>query len=133
MADLEEKLNETVTQLTDTKDSTEEYDPQDIEKNKIMAILAYLGFLVIIPLFCAGESRFARFHVNQGLVLLITDIILGMIFALVGWLPLIGWLIKIVRWLASVIFFVFMVIGILNAYRGKAKDLPFIGGIRLLR
>ena len=133
MAELEDKLNETVTQLTDTKDSTDEFDPQDIEKNKIMAILAYLGFLVIIPLLCAGESRFARFHVNQGLVLLITDIILGTIFALVGWLPLIGWLVKIVRWLASVIFFLFMVIGILNAYHGKAKDLPFIGWIRLLR
>lgn len=41
-------------------------DPQDVQANKVMAILAYFGLLVFVPLFAAKESRFARFHTNQG-------------------------------------------------------------------
>lgn len=44
MADLNEKLEE----LNNTKDTTAEYDPADIEANKVMGILAYLSWLVIV-------------------------------------------------------------------------------------
>ena len=37
---------------------------KDIEKNKIMAVLAYIIFL--IPLLAAKDSPFAKFHTNQG-------------------------------------------------------------------
>jgi len=40
-----------------------------------MAILAYLTWLVLIPLFAAKESKFARFHCNQGIVLAVAEII----------------------------------------------------------
>ena len=46
----------------------------DVQENKVMGILAYLSFLVLIPLFAARESPFARFHTNQGLVLAIGEI-----------------------------------------------------------
>ena len=46
----------------------------DVQENKVMGILAYLSFLVLIPLFAAKESPFARFHTNQGLVLAIGEI-----------------------------------------------------------
>jgi hypothetical protein len=41
-------------------------DPQDAQDNKIMAILAYLGLLFLVPFLAAKESPFARFHTNQG-------------------------------------------------------------------
>ena len=56
MADINEKLNE----LNNTADTTNEFDPQDIQNNKAMAILAYLSWLVLIPLFAAKDSKFAR-------------------------------------------------------------------------
>lgn len=62
--------------MNDTADTTAAFDPGDIEQNKVMALLSYLGILVLVPLLAAKELRFARFHANQGLVLLI---------ALVGW------------------------------------------------
>ncbi len=40
-------------------------DPEDVEKNKAMAILAYIIFF--IPLLAAKESKFAMYHANQGL------------------------------------------------------------------
>ena len=41
----------------------------DAEQNKVFGILAYLGILCLIPLLAAKDSRFARYHANQGLVL----------------------------------------------------------------
>lgn len=54
-------------------DHTAEFDPQDVADNKVMAVLAYIGFLFLIPLLAAPQSKFARFHTNQGLVLFIVD------------------------------------------------------------
>ena len=56
-----------------TPDTTSEFDQNDIQSNKVMAVLAYLGILVLVPLFAARESRFARFHTNQGLILAIAQ------------------------------------------------------------
>ncbi|MBR5426739.1 MAG: hypothetical protein IK118_00195, partial [Clostridia bacterium] len=67
MADFNEKFNE----LNNTPDTTAEFDPADVQANKAMGVLAYLSWLVLIPIFAAKNSRFARFHANQGIVLAI--------------------------------------------------------------
>lgn len=106
-------------------DFTSEIDPEDIEKNKIYAVLAYINFLVLIPIFFAKESKFAKFHANQGLVLFILEIIaipvLGIIFK--------GWILGII----SAICLVFVVMGIIYAIQGKAKELPVIGNFKILK
>ena len=35
-------------------------DPNDVQSNKVMAILAYFGILFLIPLLAAKESAYAR-------------------------------------------------------------------------
>ena len=50
----------------------------------------------------------------------------GLSCALLGWIPLVGRIVKTVLGLAVTIL---MVIGIVNAATGKAKELPFIGGL----
>ncbi len=118
--DLSEKFNE----LNNTADTTAEYDAQDIEKNKVMALLAYIIFL--IPLLAAKDSKFARFHTNQGLVLFIGAILSSVIAAI----PLIGW---IIAPLAGLAITVLAIIGILNALNGRAKELPLIGKFKILK
>ncbi len=118
--DLSEKFN----QLNNTEDTTSEYDAQDIEKNKVMAVLAYLLFF--IPLLAAKDSKFARFHTNQGLVLFIGAILSSVIAAI----PLIGWIIAPIAGLAIT---VLAIIGILNALNGRAKELPLIGKFKILK
>ena len=120
----EDAVGEKLKQLNDTKDETEGFDKADIEKNKIMAVLAYIIFL--IPLIAAKESPFARFHTNQGLLLVIASVILSVIAAI----PVIGWIIAPVIGIAVT---VLAVIGILNALNGKAKELPLIGKFRILK
>ena len=39
-----------IKDINNTPDTTAEYDPKDIADNKVMAVLAYLSWLVLIPL-----------------------------------------------------------------------------------
>lgn len=123
------------------------FNPQDVEKNKVYAILAYLGFLVIIPLIACKESAYAKFHTNQGLILFIAGVglsvarfIVGLILSIFATIPFIGWifwisagLINLAVGIAGVGLFVLMIIGIINACKGEAKELPFIGHFVILQ
>ena len=123
--------------VNNTPDSTKKFSKKDIEQNKVMAILAYFGPLVFIPMFAAKDSRFARYHTNQGLVLLLASIaysfatfIVTFILTLIWWrLSFVG---SILNFL-SIVFFLLAVLGIINAANGKAKELPIIGKIKLLK
>lgn len=120
-----------------TADTTAQYDPADVEKNKAMGVLAYLSWLVLIPIFAAKDSKFARFHANQGLVLLIASAIFGVVkWVLSEILLAISWSLYFVTVIISLLGLVFLalaIIGIVNAATGKAKELPVIGQIRILK
>ena len=104
-------------------------DPQDVQANKVMAILAYLGLLVFIPLFAAKESRFARFHTNQGLILCIVGFLIwlaSMVLSFVS--PFFGFIS-----LLNFVILIFAIIGIVNAANGQMKELPLIGKFRIIK
>lgn len=105
-------------------DTTALYDSADIEKNKLMAALAYVLFL--IPLLAAKDSPFAKYHTNQGLILFIAGIICSMLLII----PIIGWILAPI---ISIAITVLAVMGIINALGGKTKDLPIIGKYRILK
>lgn len=129
MADFNEEFN----RFTNTKDTTAEYAPEDIQNNKVMAILAYLSWLVLIPLIAAKDSKFARFHCNQGIVLAIIEIVIWAIFGALSFIPLVGWIFIVINSVLSLGCFALAVIGIINAANGKAKELPLIGHIKLIK
>ncbi len=91
-------------------------------KNKVnvMALLSYLGFLVIIPLVVEKKDEFVRFHIKQGLVLLIAEVATMMI----GWVPIIGWLVWMV---GSLAWLVLLIIGITNVVKNKKEPIPVVG------
>lgn len=99
-------------------------DPSDISANKVMAILAYIGILVLIPLFAAKESKFARFHTNQGLILFICNVVIYFISLIPG--------LKAIGWILSIAALVFAIIGIIGAAKGETKELPLIGKYRII-
>lgn len=129
MADFNEQFNK----FNDTPDTTSEFEAEDIEKNKVMAILAYIGILVLIPIFAAKDSKFARFHANQGLVLAIAEIVGSILFNVLGGIKFIGWIFGLIGGLFGLACLLFAILGIYNAANGKAKELPFIGGFRFLK
>ena len=128
-----------MSNILNTPDTTASYSQQDIDQNKIMGILSYFGILVLIPIFAAKESPFARFHANQGLVLLVAGILVGMATSLVGMLfglihiDVLTVLWNIVSWLIRVTMFALMILCIVNAASGKTKELPLVGNFRILK
>ena len=101
------------------------FEKEDIEKNKAMAILAYIIFL--IPLLAAKDSKFAMYHANQGLVLFLVALAVNVVG---GIIPFIGWF--IILPLGNLFVVVLAILGIINAAKGEAKQLPLIGGFMLL-
>ena len=87
-------VENTVSQ-SGARDFTADYDPRDIQENRGWGILSYFGFLVLIPIFAARNSYFARFHANQGLVLflfhacysVLTRIITNILNLALGFIP----------------------------------------------
>jgi uncharacterized membrane protein len=106
----------------------------DWQANKIYGILSYIGFLVFVTIFAAPkQSRYSRYHANQGLVLFIAEvvvvIVLNIISAILTFSYLFGgvFFIGIIQWVFSAIFLILAILGILNAYNGKQVPLPVIG------
>lgn len=126
----QDKVKAAFDKFNDTTDTTADYDSKDIDDNKVMGVLAYIGILFIIPLLAAPNSKFARFHANQGLILFIADVVLGVAAKLVSFIPVVGWVISIA---VGVVGLAFMILGIVNAANGKAKELPLIGNFKLLK
>ncbi|MBP5208289.1 MAG: zinc ribbon domain-containing protein [Clostridia bacterium] len=115
-------------------DRTAEFEKEDAQQNKVMGILAYIGILVLVPIFAAKDSKFARFHANQGLVLAIFEVASYLIFSVIlSMIPKIGWLFGVIGWIISVGLVVLAVLGIVAAARGQAKELPIVGQIKILK
>ena len=116
------KVADNLKDLTDTPDTTDHYDPRDISDNKLMGILCYLSILWLIPFLTTKDSPFVRFHLNQGLLVLIVELA----GAVMQFIPIVGWLI-------GVIAFALSIIGIVNVVNGKVQELPLIGKFTLLK
>ncbi|WP_409347335.1 DUF4870 domain-containing protein [Paenibacillus sp. MBLB4367] len=100
-------------------------EPSDVQKNKGMAILAYILFF--IPLLAAKDSKFAMYHANQGLLIFLGYLIANVVLTII---PFIGW---ILLPFANLFIFILMIIGIINAANGQVKPLPLIGSITILK
>lgn len=89
-----------------------------------MGILAYLGILVVIPFIVAKDDPFVKFHIKQGLVLFVIDIIVWFIagsYMVWSFWPLLQ--------LLNLCILVLTIIGIINVAQGKEKDLPIVGSL----
>lgn len=120
----------------------------DAQNNKAMGILAYFGILVLIPIFAAKNSKFARYHANQGLVLAICELAYSIVYGIICAIlqsVLLGNLwdamanaslyqtITTILALPSIALLVFAIIGIVNAAKGEKKELPVIGKFKILK
>lgn len=119
-------------------DETQNYDPQDIQATKGLACLSYIGILFLIPMLVNKDSQFTKFHVNQGIVLLLADIILGIgagiLCAILAFIPIVGWILSLVISAGiPIVLFVFLILGLVNALQGTAKRLPIIGNIQIYK
>jgi len=131
------RVKETAQKVREnTLDHSTAFSAEDAKQNLWMAILCYLGILVLVPIFVVKDSPFVRFHANQGLALLLVEVVLSVLERIVDlvfgffWpLELIGGIVVGVAGLAC---FIWMILGIVGAAKGEAKELPVIGKIHIL-
>lgn len=112
------------------------YEEEDIKQNKTMAGLAYILFF--LPLIVCKDSRFGRFHANQGLLLLILSVtgyiaisIVATILATITW-RLFGF-ISLLYSIFGLFILAIAIYGLVNGLNGKAKELPIIGKFRIIQ
>ncbi len=91
--------------------------------NVLMAVLAYIGPLVIISYLVAKDEPFVKFHIKQGLILLAIQAVLFVLMGSTMW-GLFG-LLQLIRLGVMVL----SVIGIINAIQKNQKELPLVGGL----
>ena len=104
------------------------------QNEKTMAIMAY--FIFFIPLLATPESRFGRYHANQGLILFVDGIAVSILYFILfavlvrGDFPLLFWvIISITFGLICIWFAVLAILGVVNAAQGRANPLPLIGSL----
>lgn len=112
-------------------------DQQDIQSNKFIAALSYWGILLLVPLFLKRESKFARYHANQGLVLFMTIILFELacraMSVLLGTSPSLTVFIISVISILNLFFLVLQILGTYRALKGEFIPLPLIGQFQVLK
>ena len=87
----------------------------------LMGVLAYLGILIVIPFLMAKDDPFVKFHLKQGLILVIVELIVWVIGIMMWQL----WMVLQTVNLATI---VLAIVGIVNVVQGKQHELPVVGG-----
>lgn len=117
----------------------------DVQQNKGIAWLSYLGPLLLVPMLARKTSAYCKFHVKQGATLLavsiaysivseITKAIIRSFTATRVWGVTVGYngVYHLFYWLffaGSIFLTVLAIIGIVNAATGSKNKLPLIGEI----
>lgn len=97
-------------------------DSNDVQQNKYIAMLSYLGIFLLIPMILRRDSQFCRYHLNQGVVLFFLNCVINFLSGVIG---IIG--------ILSIVTLIFMIMGIVNCFKGVCAPLPLIGNIQILR
>lgn len=84
---------------------------KDVEENKGIAALSYVWILFLVPLLGKKDSKFAKFHAKQGLILFIIS------FATI--IPVLGWILFLVLVLVAIV-------GVVKALSGEWWKIPFV-------
>lgn len=128
-----------------TKDETQSYPEEDIKDNANFSVLSYLFYLFFIPMIVKPYSGYLRFHGNQGLTLFLTSLALelvnlflnfiwGKVFVTEGILNGLGIFFTVLTTvLINASILLWTAVGIYNAVKGKARELPLIGRFRMLK
>ena len=107
-------------------------NPEDVERGRLLAAVAYLPGLCFLGLLGAPENAFIGFHARQGFLLFALEMALAVFFGIydatlgripfVG--PIIGYLVKFAVWTAILLVTAFAAA---KAASGEITRLPYLG------
>lgn len=91
---------------------------KDIEENRAITYLSYLGLLFLVPMLVKKDSPFAQFHAKQGLVLAVAWFLGSFLVPVLG-----------LGFLVFVFVLVLSIMGLVNVSKGEMKELPIVGDL----
>lgn len=100
---------------------------------KVTGIVAYITWIGLLVAYFAGDKEGAKFHINQSLVIWLGYLGTIIINAVLGGIPVIGFIIGIVLWIVNIILLIGWIIGFVAACKGEEKEIPFLGTIKILK
>lgn len=143
------RVKEAIGNVMDTEDTTCNYNNVDIEENVFLAMLSYIGIFAFIPYFIHTDSKYVKFHAIQGINLLLIEGIYTLLDQLLSLIKvskvvvdygsLVGTKMVTPLWISipmavvGGVLTVLSIIGIVNVCKGKAKELPIIGKIKIIK
>ncbi|MGM9877297.1 MAG: hypothetical protein ACI33S_01485 [Bacilli bacterium] len=111
-----------------TEDNTKDYTKKDIDEGRIFAILSYLSFVSVIIYFCT-DNKYSNFHAKQGFNLFIYESLLMLLSSFGFAFIMLNFVINII----SLIILALGLLGMYYAYTGKAKKLPILDKISIIK
>ncbi len=106
--------------------------PEDVERGRLLAAIAYLPGLCFVGLLGAPENAFIGFHARQGFLLFAVEVGLTVFFAIYDWTlgqipyvgPFLGYVIKFIVWTSVLLVTAF---GVTKAAAGEVTRFPYLG------
>ncbi|MCX6157206.1 MAG: DUF4870 domain-containing protein [Ignavibacteriae bacterium] len=102
--------------------------PEEIESGKTMAFVAYLIFFIPLLMDEYKKNKFVMYHTEQSIVLAIFWVIWVIVVSI--FVTIISFITMGFGLILSILYFVpfvFLIIGIINAFNGKIVQLPIVG------
>ncbi len=100
---------------------------------KVTGIVGYITIIGWIIAYVAGDKEGAKFHLNQALVIELCQIILYILSAILGMIPIIGFIFSILCSLCGIVVLVAWICGLVFAATDKETEIPVLGAIHILR
>ncbi|MGN1334039.1 MAG: hypothetical protein ACI4U1_02900 [Anaerovoracaceae bacterium] len=92
----------------------------------IVSYITIIGWA--IAMICGTRAE-SKFHLNQSLVLILANILWGIVGKILAFIPIVGWLAIPIGYL---IILVLWIIGLVSAVQGTEKEVPLLGGLKIL-
>ncbi len=99
-----------------------ESKPKEKKSLNKLAVMSYIGPLCLIPILTKEKDEFVKFHVGQGLILFICELTTWIILSVIPFLWFLGNFF-------GLLWFVLIIIGIMNVVNSQKKKLPLIGDL----
>lgn len=90
------------------------------DKKTGLALLSYIGPLIIVPYLVDKDDPFVKFHLKQGFLLFIGEVASWMLTMLI-------WPLFPVAQIINIFILVLAVVGIFRTLQGETKELPLVG------
>lgn len=121
-----------IMQVTSAELTSASASPEEIESGKVIALAGYIFCPIAILPFVKRDNAFSLYHAKQALAMLAIGITLSVamtVLALVLSAVKLTIVVSLLSLAMSVGFLGLIVMGAMNAWNGRMKSLPVVGGV----